>query len=170
MFESWFNEILLPYAKKLDGLKVLICDNLSSHLSLNVIKLCQEHEILFVLLPPNSTHLCQPLDVAFFRPLKAAWRRVLDEWKIHNKGVIQKSAFPRLLKETFEKIGTSSKSNVISGFRKAGIVPLLPDSYTLPPTRPAHLLSKGQQRVMSTFRQLAWVVGCRERARHYRHH
>lgn len=127
MFESWFNEILLPYAKKLDGLKVLICDNLSSHLSLNVIKLCQEHEILFVLLPPNSTHLCQPLDVAFFRPLKAAWRRVLDEWKIHNKGVIQKSAFPRLLKETFEKIGTSSKSNVISGFRKAGIVPFCPD-------------------------------------------
>ena len=43
MFESWFNEILLPYTKKLDGLKVLICDNLSSHLSLNVIKLCQEH-------------------------------------------------------------------------------------------------------------------------------
>ena len=105
----------------------MIGDNLSSHLSLNVIKLCQEYGILFVLLPPNSTHLCQPLDVAFFRPLKAAWRRVLDDWKKNNKGVVQKSEFPRLLKETFEKIEISSKSNVISGFKKTGIFPFCPN-------------------------------------------
>ncbi|PSN48135.1 hypothetical protein C0J52_05799 [Blattella germanica] len=37
---------------------------------------------------------------------------------------------------------------------------ILPGSYTLPPTHHVHLLSKGQQRLMSTFRQLAWVVGC----------
>ena len=90
MFESWFNQILLYYAKMLEGLKVIIGDNLSSRLSLNVIKQFQEYDILFVLLPLNSTHLCQPIDVAFFRPLKGTWRNVLDDWKRNNIGVIQK--------------------------------------------------------------------------------
>lgn len=127
MFESWFVEIVLPYFRKLDGPKVIIGDNLSSHLSYNVIKLCQEQNIKFVLLPPNSTHLCQPLDVAFFRPLKLAWRNVLDDWKRKNSGVVPKSEFPRLLKKTFENIAITSKTNVISGFRKAGIFPVCPD-------------------------------------------
>ncbi|KAJ4443798.1 hypothetical protein ANN_05578 [Periplaneta americana] len=75
----------------------------------------------------NSTHLCQPLDVAFFRPLKSSWRSVLDDWKSKNRGVVPKSEFPRLLKGAFEKIGMNIQTNVVSGFRKAGIVPLCPN-------------------------------------------
>nr|CAI5854533.1 unnamed protein product [Callosobruchus analis] len=43
--------------------KVLIRVNLSAHLDEEVIKLRREDEIDFVCLIPNSTHLCQPLDV-----------------------------------------------------------------------------------------------------------
>lgn len=125
-FKDWFNIILLPYARKLTGRKVLIGDNLSSHLSINIIQQCRKHNISFVLLPPNSTHMCQPLDVAYFRPLKRAWRNTLSIWKSKNKGVLPKSEFPRLLKLTLNSIGTSATANILAGFKKCGICPIDP--------------------------------------------
>ena len=56
-------------------------DNLSAHLSFEVIKMCEENNIVFCFLPDNSTHILQPLDVAFFHPLKVAWRYILQKWK-----------------------------------------------------------------------------------------
>ena len=61
MFEAWFEEILLPFMRKLDGPKIILGDNLSSHISLRVVQLFEEYDKKFVLLPPNST-----LDVFFF--------------------------------------------------------------------------------------------------------
>lgn len=72
VFEDWFFSIAVPYFKKFDAdtPKVLIGDNLSSHISLRVIQECKQLNIPFVFLPPNSTHLCQPFDAAYFRPSK----------------------------------------------------------------------------------------------------
>ena len=50
-------------------------NNLSSHISISVLEACKQHNIAFVSLPVNSTHLTQPLDVAFFRPMKIAGGR-----------------------------------------------------------------------------------------------
>lgn len=88
IFEDWFISCYLPAIRHLDGPKVIIGDNLSSHLSLEVIKLCDANNVRFVLLPPNATHLCQPLDVAIFRPIKRKWRKVLDTWKDKHFGTI----------------------------------------------------------------------------------
>lgn len=90
VFEDWFLSLCVPYLNHLQGPKVLIGDNLSSHVSHHVIQKCSELDVRFVLLPPNSTHLTQPLDVAFFKPLKASWRRCLDDWKKKNRGCITK--------------------------------------------------------------------------------
>lgn len=57
-----------------------------SHLTLKVIQDCETKDIRFVLLPPNSTHLRQPLDVAYFCPLKRAWRKVLDDEEVDDPG------------------------------------------------------------------------------------
>lgn len=125
-FEDWFNVIIVPYVKNLaPGSKVIIGDNLCSHLSIAVIKKCKEFNIKFVLLPPNSTHLCQPLDVAFFRPVKIAWRKTLLEWKKNNRGVPPKSEFPLLLKKTIESI-TNREANLKQGFEASGIFPINP--------------------------------------------
>ena len=64
-FEEWFLSMAVPYLRKQDPPRVLIGDNLSSHLSQFVIKKCEEYEIRFVFLLKNSRHLCQPLDVFF---------------------------------------------------------------------------------------------------------
>ena len=71
-FERWFFEILLPHAQKKNGAK------LESHFSPEVINACQENNVYFTTLPPNSTHLTQPLDLAVFRPMKMKWAKILD--------------------------------------------------------------------------------------------
>ena len=74
-------------------------------------------------MPANATHLCQPLDVAVFGPVKRSWRRILDKWRkdIRRKGTIPKTHFPGLFKELCE---TFSSHNLKSGFRVTGIFPL----------------------------------------------
>jgi hypothetical protein len=72
---------MLPKLKKQHGEKVLIGDSLSSHISERVLNLCKENDVHFVYLPPNSTHLTQPLDVTFFHPVKHKWREILSDYK-----------------------------------------------------------------------------------------
>lgn len=128
VFEDWFFSIAVPFFKKydVDFPKVLIGDNLSSHISLKVIKECKNLNIRFVLLPPNSTHLCQPLDAAYFRPLKRKWRQLLDEWKSNHRGPVQKDCFPRMLKKCLMELNENgaSEKNLISGFKTTGIAPV----------------------------------------------
>lgn len=127
VFTDWFQSLLLPKIKKLEGRKVVIGDNLSSHITPEVLNLCEQNDISFVCLPPNSTHLTQPLDVAFFAPMKRAWRKILGEWKESaglKSGNLEKSKFPHLLKKLMNVLEPTSKDNLISGFKKCGIHPI----------------------------------------------
>lgn len=86
------------------------------------------NNVLFICIPPNSTHLSQPLDVAFYGPLKRNWRAILDGWKkkLNKKSqTITKECFPSLLNTLYKKVVDGETStNLISGFRKCGISPL----------------------------------------------
>ena len=119
---------LLPRLKKLDDKKIVIGDNLSSHINVAVLEACTKFNIAFIALPPNSTHLTQPLDVAYFRPMKTAWRRILTHWKETGKGrklpSLPKELFPELLNELLVKMEVKDAENMKSGFRKSGIYPL----------------------------------------------
>ena len=123
-----FDTIVLPYCKKLTGPKVLIGDNLSSHFSPIVIQACEANNIRFCCLPPNSTHLTQPLDVSFFRPLKLKWRSILTDWKLSKLGrkgsAVAKDKFPTLLAEVTLAMKATQVETLKSGFRACGIVPL----------------------------------------------
>lgn len=126
-FEDWFFTTLLPVLRREEGKKVVIGDNLSSHISQKVIEACEKYNIAFVALPPNSTHLTQPLDVAYFRPLKLHWRKVLDEWKSTRDGqvlpTIPKNIFPSLLKRLWDSVMPRTEANLKAGFLKTGIYP-----------------------------------------------
>ncbi|KAJ8910933.1 hypothetical protein NQ315_014353 [Exocentrus adspersus] len=128
-FEDWFFQLALPHLRRKDGKKIIIGDNLGSHLPYKVLSACQENNIAFVFLPKKSTHICEPLDVAVrgFRPIKIAWRKVLTEWKMHHKGVVPKQTFPSLLKKMLDRIDESIKKNIISGFEATGIFPFNPE-------------------------------------------
>ena len=130
LFEEWLVTIIIPYFRNKTGKKVIVGDNLASHFSSEVIRLCQLHNIMFLFFsPPNSTHLFQPLDVAVFRGLKAAWRKVLHAGK-KKRGVVPKNMFPTLLREAIESMGDRLRDNIIAGLRhfqrtdKLGVPPI----------------------------------------------
>ena len=126
-FEDWFFAVVVPWAKKLDGKKVIIGDNLSSHISPQVVKTYERENIVFVCLPPNSTHLYQPLDVAVYSSLKVHYRASLSKWKIgpgKNKPTLPKDLFPNQLRMLLESMADCMSTNILRGFRKCGICPL----------------------------------------------
>ncbi|XP_022191349.2 uncharacterized protein LOC111049560 isoform X1 [Nilaparvata lugens] len=128
IFEDWFKSLFLPSTRHLEGPVVLIGDNSSSHINEEVLRLCSQENIKFICLPPNATHIAQPLDVAFFDHLKLAWRSVLSSWRDTAEGskysTIPKEKVPVLLKKLMMKIKVNKAQNLISGFRKCGIVPV----------------------------------------------
>ena len=92
---------------------------------------CVYHNIKFVCLPPNSTHILQPLDVAFYAPLKRYWREILTELKLHagrHQAALTKDCLPPLLNKLVQKPQDSGRGpqNLISGFSKTGLYPIKP--------------------------------------------
>lgn len=128
VFQDWFELMMQPILKRQDGVKVLISDNLSSHINHHVLKLCEDNNINFIALPPNSSHLLQPLDVSVFCPVKNEWRKVLCEWKESTRAShctkILKQEFPALLKRLMNGLKDGIQNNLTAGFRKTGIYPL----------------------------------------------
>lgn len=125
IFEDWFFQIALPFLKKKVGTKVIIGDNLASHLSAGVLDGCLKNDIHYVFLPANASHLCQPLDVGFYGPLKTAWRRILMNFKLSHPGKVglPKECFPTLLSKLMKEMELNTSKCLQSGFRKSGIYP-----------------------------------------------
>ena len=78
-----FYTIFLPWSRNKEGPKVVIGDNLLPE----VIQLCEENNIWFVCHVLISTHLWDPLDVAFYGSMKGKWRKILEEWKMKNQSL-----------------------------------------------------------------------------------
>ena len=125
-FNDWFTTVILPWCRRNEGPKVIIGDNLSSHFSPDIIRFCEKNNIRFICLVPNSTHLSQPLDVAFYGPMKRIWRKILKDWKMRNQSftTLPKDSFPKLLKELMD---TLNLENLKSGFKACGIYPMDPN-------------------------------------------
>ena len=124
IFETWFFEQFLRSIRHHNGKDViLIGDNLGSHFSAKVINACLEHGVIFICLPANATHLRQPLDVAIFRSAKIEWKDILDTWnrESQRKENLPKDVSPSLLRKL---MGRLKPSNLVSGFKAAGIYPL----------------------------------------------
>ena len=127
VFDNWFEAVVAPWALSHQGKhKVVIGDNLSSHLSPVSLKRAEELGVHFRLLPPNTTHFLQPLDVAFFGPLKRAWRDQLLTYKrIHLNKSLLKRHFAGELKKL---VATIKQDTIISGFKATGLVPFDPEA------------------------------------------
>lgn len=124
-FYEYITNVFYPWLMKENTqFPVLVyMDNHSSHLNLPLVNFCREKQIELIMLPPNSTHIMQPLDIAFFHPFKEIWRKCVPKWK-SQQGVTQitKENFPLVLQFTLDNMPNAEKV-VQSGFRGVGLHP-----------------------------------------------
>lgn len=108
---------------------LVILDNHSSHMSLNVINYCRENGVVLLSIPPHTSHRLQPLDKSVFGPLKTYYNSACDAWMKNNPGktmVIYN--IPTLLKIALQN--ASSPRNITSAFQSTGIWPYNKNIFT----------------------------------------
>ena len=97
--------------------------------------------VVVLCLPPHTTHAIQPLDVSFFKSLKAHWSTACHQYMVDNPGrVVTKFQFSALFKEAWLK--AIKTETIVSGFRKTGVYPLNPNAVTVPALDASSLSSR----------------------------
>ena len=132
-FLDWFQSQFVPSLPDARPV-LLILDGHASHVSYELRLLAIQHQVHMLKFPSHLTHILQPLDVSVFKPLKAAWCRIVKDFTRREKCMITKKHFPTLLSEAC-KAGYKPEA-AIGGFRKCGIYPydctvISEDTYSL---------------------------------------
>jgi hypothetical protein len=76
-------------------------------------------------MPPNTSHLLQPLDVSCYSPLKRAYGREIKE--LARQGVYHINKIDFLTAYTRIRPIVFTQQNIQAGFQATGLVPLCPD-------------------------------------------
>lgn len=106
--------------------RMLICDGHGSHSHEEFAKRCDELQIIVLQLLPHTTHVCQPLDVVCFQPLKHYHGQAIDRAaRFYSDVTFNKVEFLHSYADVRKQ--TFTKSTVKSSFLKTGLVPYNPD-------------------------------------------
>ena len=121
LYNSWFEKLFIPSIPPHRPVNLML-DGHKSHYTPEAISLAANQGIVILCIPPNTTHATQPLDVSFFKPLKANWSSVCYKFMTDNPGaVVTKLGFPKLFSQAWYQ--AIKPENLISGFRKTGVCP-----------------------------------------------
>ena len=126
LFDSWFRKQFLRYAPASRPL-LLLLDGHSSHYCPDTLKVAAENGVIIFALPPNTTHLTQPLDKGVFGPFKAHWKGVCHDFQISHPGhVVNYYNFCSLFSKAW--IESMTCINIMAGFETTGIYPVNRDA------------------------------------------
>ncbi|XP_031330778.1 uncharacterized protein LOC116161535 [Photinus pyralis] len=129
IFYSWLDHFKKHTKPTEDDQVLLVMDNHCSHKSLRMYDFCKQNFITVVTIPPHTSHRLQPLDVAFYSPLKSAFNRECDLFmKANQQAKITPYDLASLFNKAYQRIATIEKA--ASGFRATGIFPLDPERFT----------------------------------------
>jgi hypothetical protein len=106
--------------------RLLLLDGHGSHTTLNFIEYCDSHDIIPFLLPPHSTHLLQPLDLAVFSPFKHHHAEAVDAATRTGCTLFNKVKFLASLNSI--RKATFKPNTIKTSWRLAGISPWRPES------------------------------------------
>jgi hypothetical protein len=105
--------------------RLLILNSYSSYLTAEFNLFCKENAIIYLYMPPHSSHLLQPLDVGVFRPLKQAYRKLVERIIMAGNNHVNKQDFLSLYPTARERVFT--QENIYRGFAGANLKPLNPE-------------------------------------------
>ena len=101
---------------------MLLMDGHKSHYNPDFIREAAKHGVVVFCLPPNTTHVSQPLDSTCFHSLKRFWIEACDNYKCSHPGkVVTIYQFSELFASAFIKAFTFR--NITSSFRVTGVFP-----------------------------------------------
>ena len=102
---------------------LLILDGHSTHTkNLELIDLGRGNGVVLLCLPPHCSHIMQPLDVRFMKPLSTYYDQELEKWLRNNPGrIVTTFQITELFGHAYVKAATSQTAAM--GFRKTGIFP-----------------------------------------------
>ncbi|ESO05351.1 hypothetical protein HELRODRAFT_145888, partial [Helobdella robusta] len=72
-FMKWLNHFTFIVKPSKKDKHLIFLDEHHSHKTLEAVTFCRENGIELITFPPHCTHKMQPLDVSFFKGLKAAY-------------------------------------------------------------------------------------------------
>ena len=100
---------------------VLLVDGHKTHIDLEVSKFCRDQRIYLYCLPPHTLHITQPLDVGFYGPLKTAWGKACEKYKVANPGIpLTKYTFAWVFKDAW--MDGVKVTTLVNAFRHSGII------------------------------------------------
>ena len=123
----WLEKVFVPATRPTANNRVLLLlDGHGSHCSLDFMILAKRSFVELVFLPPHTSHVLQPLDLAVFAPLKSAYRKILTELAhLDDAAPIKKTRF--LTAYNRARINMVETRNIRSGWSAAGIAPFNPE-------------------------------------------
>jgi 4-hydroxybenzoate polyprenyltransferase len=124
---SWLREVYLKRSKPKDPneWRLLIFDGHGSHETPEFMWECFQNKVLLVWLPPHTSHVLQPLDLAVFSSMKKAYRREVGEVSQWNDStVLGKRLFLKAYKEA--RFAALTVKNIKAGWVASGLWPLCP--------------------------------------------
>lgn len=113
--------------KGITGHSALYVDNASCHSSIEISEFCEAEKVVLIALPPNTTFLCQPLDVGINGPLKTNWRQKIIKCRANNPEFQMKIEnfhliVPSVLKDTLKP------DIAMKAFKRCGLFPFNADN------------------------------------------
>lgn len=114
VFESWFECVYLPYVDTIRGSPddkvLLLLDGHKSHETINLLEMARAKGVIVFCMPANMTHLLQPLDVAYFKPLQQNWDRI-----VHRMATAAGGKSSKVLKDNFCRTFEEARNRAIAG-------------------------------------------------------
>jgi hypothetical protein len=123
----WLQKVFNEHTKhRITGkYRLLILDGHGSHHTPEFDLFCSENLIITLYMPPHSSHLLQPLDVACFAPLKMAYSYEVMDFMRMGFNSMDKEDFLEIYQRV--RIRTFTSAIIESAFTATGLIPDNPD-------------------------------------------
>ena len=130
LFAKWFHFHFLKHAPSERPILILL-DGHSSHYNPKVIREAALAGVILFCLPPNITHIAQPLDVTPFHSLKSYWYNACDQYMSSHPGKkVTIYNFSELFSQAWYQ--AMIPRTVMSGFRATGVYPFNRRAISIP--------------------------------------
>ena len=148
--------------------RLLVVDGHSSHFTMGFLDYARNHKIVVLCYPSHSTHVYQGLDVVIFSVLKRAWSDECDKFEKSGPAVSKVNFLGVYAKA---HVRAFTRENILSAFRKTGMVPFNPDVITdamMAPSLETSVSTRLPLKLASPVQEVVDLVS-RHRARKRRH-